>query len=787
MTSSSRLRKPRFLALAVALLVALGVALTACGGSPTPPGPTGVITVTGGLQLPAGHGIDLATLTISTPLGVFPVTATGEFEADVFDGAHTEVGVETAGGDLLLLGVTDDDSLDLSLASTAEALLYYLVGGMWLPGEQQDTVRELLRDLPEAETLETELTRQLQAGGNGLAAPDQALVDALDDVHAALFGDARITRLWAAALATPAAEAPGSLPAGTLHPAAGDNVIIEPPSTVIAGVEVIHNPEGSGVVAQNHFRRPAAILAYETGWEDAEGVLTENDTPVPVATVDVPATGQLEFFEALLDVVTADSPWSPVVSPKVSLPDHPGASRTHFTLVAVGPSGTDATWPIMDEERFDIFHGHWENIENEKTLELFLDQLLLPLVEVYGIGSLAKMDAAKLADLRSRMRLIHDEHLLGLGVLLKNRQKGLVDALKYAIKEMVENDNLRLDMMEMVRDALSESDKNKLEFEAAEKRLASRANASAIGAAVETLLVSGDVAKILHDLASAPAAVHWTVKTSPALFVLMPENAYVTKLNPSVRLRVLPKGEAAGTYLYRWTTSGTHGSLSDLLNDGDSLTTVDPEVWYFHDDPTRITESDVDTITLEVFSVDEGVTSVPAGAQPIAQLNGTVKGDGRELPAGVTVLYGLSTPSGFLHERQEWPCVGMYFIFPHTGAAKYEIEIEGMNVPHNHPVSTNHDLAVMGTHYEYGFTAGSDLVEPWYDVCKKMGSDGNEGPNWPNSVEVFFDGSKYFLHLFTVVADDYWESFEDKWPQWGEIEGYWIDWMAGSKITVIAK
>src|SRR5690606_39888284 len=97
--------------------------------------------------------------------------------------------------------------------------------------------------------------------------------------------------------------------------------------------------------------------------------------PTPVDEVDIPATGQLEFFNALTDVVTANSPWSPVLSPKVNLPGHDGASRTHYRMVVVGPTTVDADWPIMDDPRFEIFHGHWENIEFDKSLELFLDEL----------------------------------------------------------------------------------------------------------------------------------------------------------------------------------------------------------------------------------------------------------------------------------------------------------------------------------------------------------------------------------------------------------------------------
>src|SRR5690606_28341091 len=109
-----------------------------------PPPPSGIVSVAGTISLPSGHGLDLASLSVSTAVGVYPVSDAGEFDAEVFAGARTEIGVENAAGDLVLLGVDLAGSVDVSLTSTAEALLYYLVGGMWLPQGQQDTVRSLL-------------------------------------------------------------------------------------------------------------------------------------------------------------------------------------------------------------------------------------------------------------------------------------------------------------------------------------------------------------------------------------------------------------------------------------------------------------------------------------------------------------------------------------------------------------------------------------------------------------------------------------------------------------------
>src|SRR5690606_429509 len=212
-----------------------------------------------------------------------------------------------------------------------------------------DKVRSLLEGVPEADALAAELQRQLLGGGNGVTAPDAGLLAALETAHASLIGDAQIASLRATALA-----------AGTLA-ADGSNIIIEPGSATQAGVQVLHNPAGAGGVAQNEYRRPAALLAYEVAWENADKVETPVDPPVLVQQVDAPATGQLEFLNALVDVVTGDSPWSPGFSPSLKLGGHEGASRTHYQLVLIGPSGADATWPILSDERFTSFHDQWDD------------------------------------------------------------------------------------------------------------------------------------------------------------------------------------------------------------------------------------------------------------------------------------------------------------------------------------------------------------------------------------------------------------------------------------------
>lgn len=598
------------------------VALAACGGPPGETLPTGTKRVTGAVALPSGVDVDLTTLEVVTAYGSYPLEADGTYAAVVGEGSDSEVGLEAPGGDLLLLGVTDGNSANLSVASTAEALLYYLVGGMWLPADHQDTLRYLLNDRSEIALLATHLERLLNAGGNGLLAPDADLEAALEAAHTSLMADASPAGL--AAAAQPAAICPALAPtqAGQL------SILIHEGTESRGGSMLLHNEDGLGIIAMNELRRPAALLAYEVSWQDVDQVPHDVDPPLLAARAEVPATGNLEFFTAISDVISGTAPWAPEFGEPLLLAGHENASMTQYEVVLVGPSTSGLKGDIWYDSRFTSLQDEWDEVAFDKSIELFLGEMLLPLIEVYALGSVAKFDAAALKKARDRVNVIYDKHLLGLGVYLKNDPLGGYPAgLKFVIEEMTKNKTLRSDMIGMISEALGQSQANKLSVEALDKKLATRAAAGAIAAAVQTVLVGGDVAKIIKDLSSNPMTASWQVEAMPARFLINPPAATITKDNAVAKFEIEPIGNPpSGTIRYRWSTTGDHGVLSDLLTEDVVLDTDSPEVWYYHDDPAVLNQSDVDSILLEVFVLEQGMTSIPADATPIGKAQAIVRG-----------------------------------------------------------------------------------------------------------------------------------------------------------------
>ncbi len=609
---------PQLRLLAPAL--ALALALSACASSPGEQVPTGAKKVSGAITLPAGHGIEVSELEVVTPYGSYPVDADGRYTALVLASAETEIGVETPSGELLLLGPSSGAAAPLSLRSTAESLLYYAVGGMWLPAEHQDTVRGLLRERGEVSDLAAHLERLLTAGVNGLLEPDQELEDALETARASVLGGLTLSAA-ASSIGICPALAPSQ--AGTL------SVIIHDGTTSRAGSMLLHDQGGLGILAMNQLRRPAALLAYEVSWQDLDQNDTQVDPPVLAQRVEVPATGNLEFFAAIGDVLTGDAPWAPAYSPQLVLSGHEGASLTQYEVVLVGPSLSGEKGSAWFDPRFASLQDEWEEIAFDKSVELFLDEMLLPLIEVYTLGAVAKFDAARLSKARQQVKGIYDNHLLGLGVYLKTESfGGYAAGLRFVLEELTINKALRSDMIGMITEALGTSDANRLSVEALDRKLATRAAASAVAAAVQTVMVGGDVAKILSDLSGNPMTASWEVEAMPARFLVDPPTATITKEEASARFTIRAIGDPPmGNYRFRWSTSGNHGELSDLLTDGVVIDTTSPEIWYFHSDPVTLDESDVDSILLEVFLVEAGATAIPEGAKPLGKGQAIVRGE----------------------------------------------------------------------------------------------------------------------------------------------------------------
>ncbi len=776
----------RTLAPLLIALVAL-LTLTACGGGSKTPPPKDdePKEISGRVVLPAGATAKPETLKAVTGLGSFAVAADGTFTAQVIGDGPTEIDVLDATGALVLSavagGAPTTTTLDVGSRSSAEVLLYYTLGGFLLPADAQPKVWELIQKEAAVDDLADALSASFAAGGLPLSDEDAALAEELDLAWQSVFGPrpmgltgSGLKDLMTAALA----------PAGLLEPQAGgsSNIVIEPDAgTVQSGVSVIHNPVGSGVAAQNNFRRPAALLAYQVGYRDDGGNDQAISPPVLTGTVDVPSTGSLGVIQALTDIVKGEAPWSPAVSGGLPLTLHDGL-RTYYQLVLLGPSLDAVTHPpLYDDTRFMDERARWNEIRGDKTLELFMNDIALPILENFAFGGIGHVDASKLGKLRQQFKAVNDTHLASLGIFLK-AGGSYAEAVKFVLTELATNNRYRLDFFEVMVDAMLESEKSKMSFEAVEARLKIRASASGIVAAVQIALSAGDVAAIMTDLNSALPAVGWTATASPTLFALDPEHAYFTKSQPQVKLSVSTRGPVTGNFMYRWTTTGSYGELTDGPKKGTTIDTVYTSVWYTVRAPHTIKDDQKDGVSVAVYEVEPGATSIPAGQAPIARMAAELSGYDREIDARLEVRYG-STPPGFFLEGKTVSCATMFLHVPkEKGATKYSITFDGFGGVGN-PDNSNTYLFYNSSYtYVIDLNDSSTTIWPYRGVCDWRHDDDNQFYGSPAGFVARDAGDEYLVSVYSNLG--FLEGVPPGALDLPDKVALWYDWASQGTVKV---
>lgn len=739
--------------------------------------------MSGKVVLPTGTTVSLGSLKAVTGLGSFAVAADGTFTAQVIGDAPTEIDVLDGAGALVLSAVASGaaaTTLEVSSRSSAAVLLYYTLGGFVLPTDAQAKLWDLVQSDEAIGDIEATLSVAFAAGGLPLTDDDATVAEALDLAWQSVMGprpmalSPTICRTWR----TP----PPSRPRPCSRPRRQGEQHRDRTRRRNGPVRRLRHPQPLG-----HRGGRAEQLPPTRGAAGLPGRLPRRRrqrpgpvSPVLTASIDVPSTGSLGVFQALTDIVKGESPWSPVVSDGPQLTLHDGL-RTYYELVLLGPSLDAVTRPpLYDDPRFASERGKWNEMIGDKALELFMYDIALPVMENFAFGGVGHIDASKLGKLRQRFKAINDTHLAGLGVFL-GAGGGYAEAVKIVLTELATNNRYRLDFFETMVEAMIESEKNKASFEAMEARMKSRASASGIAAAVQLALSAGDVGAIIKDLNDALPAVSWTATASPTLFALNPELAYFTKAHPQVELSVSTRGPVTGNFMYRWSTSGAYGELTDGPKKGTTIDTSYSSVWYTVRAPHTITDDQKDGVSVAVYAVEPGTTTIPADQPPIARLAAELKGFDREIDARLEVRYG-STPAGEFKDGMSASCATMFLHIPkETGAKKYSVNFAGFGGV-GHPDNPNAYLYANTSYtWEIDLTDPNARIWSYKGVCDWRHDD---DPTF-YAVAGFATreaGNEYLVAVYTSMA------FLDGPPPGArdlpEKVMLWYDWASQGTVTV---
>ncbi|HET8985428.1 MAG TPA: hypothetical protein VFN03_06695, partial [Trueperaceae bacterium] len=151
-------------------LVMVAAVLAACGGAP-PPDPADDFIASGTVILPPGSPLTLTDLRALGPYSASDLDTDGSFSVEMTDEGVGLVAVADASGQVVLLGYVDTatDGTDVSSRSTALAMLYFALGGLFREAELQERMVELLADDPIVDDLATELEVMLAADPAAIA------------------------------------------------------------------------------------------------------------------------------------------------------------------------------------------------------------------------------------------------------------------------------------------------------------------------------------------------------------------------------------------------------------------------------------------------------------------------------------------------------------------------------------------------------------------------------------------------------------------------------------------
>ncbi len=377
---------------------------------------TASITVTpplgeaGQVMLPGGVTLDLSGLTVLSDISEVHPLANGEFHLETTDAVGAQFDLITASGELVMIGLVNAQGtgIEVSVTTTARMLLYYAFGVFALPPEQQAQAMDLIAQLPQVATLAASLAGRMQANPLVLAEGDAQLTSAIQQARDAVLGTGQ-----------------GGLDGRSMSAASRASMslisLVIEQKGIQSGVELLQSPAGDGIMALNHYRRPASLLVYRMGYEDPQGHYNTLTTPVKVAgPVDVPPASRLGLLSALGDVLSGSAPWTPQLSAPIPLALGSGAVRTDFEAVLLGPSFDFVSpVPIMQDSRFYGFASEWNSVIDSKQVELFWDGFAAGALESLAFGSVAKLPAAERQAFVDGVRGMADPRFLELGVLLR--------------------------------------------------------------------------------------------------------------------------------------------------------------------------------------------------------------------------------------------------------------------------------------------------------------------------------------------------------------------------------
>lgn len=600
----------------------------------TAPQPTSVK-----VRLPAGLVIDPSTLVLSANAADAPVDADGSAEPALISDFPSLVPLFNAEDKVLLLGFLSPGraNQEISVESTATALLFFASGAWNLPPQRMQEVLDRIASSPAAGLLIAALEAAMQLNPTALTDGDEGVDAAIAAARALLFGDASDSDPVAKA----SRQAKWILDRSAQSGPQDLQVFVTPDAnTIQGGVQILQNPAGPGLIGQNLFRRRARIQPYLVATKDAEGNQTDIVPPREVGPeIEVPTTfslGVISSFSLAAQNISnqidgtgeAVAPWAPVRSQPFTLPREGDAAQTIYALVVLGPTLDMVTRPpLLDDPRFATYQGIWNARINALQAEAFLLDFALRVLEFTAVGAGASWSTGQQAAALARYRGTLEPFLLarGYAVPLATKlefRRALIDI----VKELGTGEPVfRQSTIRLLEEMWGLNTASKVRIDQLEKNIARVARVGAILTAIDLAVGGLDLGAVIHDLQKSTSANAWQATVLERRVRIDPPEGAVALNSSGILLTASVVGLPDEKFLYRWTTSGERGSLFALSGaSGKAIDTPEKSLQYIVD-VTMLRPGLLDSVTVEIFR-DEGDGIIAPGAISIGSATAFIRG-----------------------------------------------------------------------------------------------------------------------------------------------------------------
>ncbi|MFN3997526.1 hypothetical protein [Algoriphagus sp.] len=577
------------------LLLSIFLAVSSCKEIETPnndpvnndPVPVNVPTAEISIEIPEGTTLNLNGMKVVANTFSFPVGDSGKSKIAFQPGQPQMAFLMDAQDRVIFSGFISDANKKLSVASTAEVLIYFRSGAFILPfGFREKYIAEI-STVKEFDALIGKLEALFKQ--NPINFSSGIYLPLLDEFLAKLIPK----------------NDPLDIKARQIN---------FDPNGVRSGIQVMDNNFQS-VILRNSYRRRAHAFVYKSSFKDKDG----NETILKSSFEGSdPADGQqavnsptaLDGFLGTLAVGLAGQGARFIYedSPPINIPLAANESEAKYKVRVIGAS-PGVSW--LGREHTDAEKAKWEDLMIET---LFMDMVIPLMSEAFAAaGDMATEENAKTIAAAVKKVVDFTPFIKELSET-KDLTKFVSDVLDYFISDKVSGDFQEVLADLLAQNAMKKSswdvDLNK-EYRAEMKK----ARFLKLLQYIDLAIKGADFVKMIGEISLSSPLEIFEVIAKDHDIVLSPMEASVTNF-AAEELTVQTKTELGDgqAFLYKWSTSGKYGHLRDNLgNKGTEIESGQKTISYKAETSSaNLPDNAVETVTVIAY-VKQGVNLTKIG------------------------------------------------------------------------------------------------------------------------------------------------------------------------------